>query len=318
MGSECQSFDLHRREESNGETGKEAWTRRSKQASNQAMQKYGLSLLVLCWGMDNTGGFWYVGRRLKSLQHLYTSLKFFLQTKKTSQFLWVTHVKTEQTLPVPFAPRPATVVLWPRLRACRPTGTGWCNWHLGIAPSWRVEKLMLASVVLSQQWIDPFWVGPLLMQLWFAQAGQKLQDTTKGIQSCVLELLHGIPGLAHLKMLGLEDPCVWVGDECWTPNSVMYGAQMCTAQKHKFVIQTLTEDEGHQQRSGSLRFPGRLFLWFFCVKVHWKLWWAFLQMDLFTAYGQMNKPANILQTYSIYNVMCTALFNMVKHCWMSI
>lgn len=38
MGSECQSFDLHRREESNGETGKEAWTR-SKQASNQAMQK---------------------------------------------------------------------------------------------------------------------------------------------------------------------------------------------------------------------------------------------------------------------------------------
>jgi len=39
---------------------------------------------------------------------------------------------------------------------------------------------------------------------WLVQlAGQKLQDTTKGIQSCVLELLHGIPGLAHLKLTAI-------------------------------------------------------------------------------------------------------------------
>lgn len=68
---------------------KQAKKHEHAEANKQAIKpckKYGLSPLVLCWGMDNTGGFWYVGRRLKSLERLYTSLKFFLQTKKTSQF----------------------------------------------------------------------------------------------------------------------------------------------------------------------------------------------------------------------------------------
>ena len=117
MGSECQIFKLHSRKESNGETGKEARTRRSKQASNQAMQKIWSEPSSLVLGHGQHRRFLVCGEEAEEPGAPLYKLEVLSPDEEDKPIPLSNttpmdeDVKTEQTLPVPFAPRPATVVL---------------------------------------------------------------------------------------------------------------------------------------------------------------------------------------------------------------
>ena len=101
----------------NGETGKEARTQRSKQASNQAMQKIWSEPSSLVLGHGQHGRFLVCGEEAEEPGAPLYKLEVLSPDEEDKPIALSNTtpmdegVKTEQTLPVPFAPRPATVVL---------------------------------------------------------------------------------------------------------------------------------------------------------------------------------------------------------------
>lgn len=279
MGSECQSFNLHSWEESNGETGKEARTRRSKQASNQAMQKIWSEPSSLVLGHGQHGRFLVCGEEAEEPGAPLYKLEVLSPDEEDKPIPLSNTIpmdedaKTERNLASSVCSKASycrALTSPTRLPAHRHWLVQLASWHSTILACWKAD-VGFSGIESIMNW---FILGWSIVDATLICSG-RAKATGHHQRHSIL-------------CAGATAWYTWLGslEDAWTGRSVCVSwrrvltpkfCHVCyTAQKHKFVIQTLTEDKGHQQRSGSLPFPGRLFLWFFCVKVHWKLWWAFL------------------------------------------